>query len=179
MTDPRDPSGPAPGLNPASWVSRLLDAPMRPGTVTWIGLRPSRGRPLLQVPQAELDVAEGLIGDHYRGRINQARQVTLIPTEHIAAIAAYLGLDPIDPATLRRNFVVSGINLRALKGRHFRLGSALCRHTGECSPCSRMEDILGPGGYNAVRGHGGITARIIGNGQVSLGDTIERVDVVE
>lgn len=166
---------PTAALNPGSWVSRLLDAPMRPGTVTWIGLRPHRDQPLLPVARAELDVTDGVVGDHYRSRTNQARQVTLIQSEHIAAIAVYLGLDHIDPASLRRNIVVSGINLRALKGRRFRLGTAICMAIGECHPCSRMEEILGPGGYNAVRGHGGITARIIGNGHVSPGDTIARL----
>jgi MOSC domain-containing protein YiiM len=179
MTDPHDMAQPSGTLNPASWVGRLLDAPMRPGTVTWIGLRPNRSQSLLPVPYAELDVTGGLIGDHYRSRTNQARQVTLIQAEHIAAIAGYLGLDHIDPGMLRRNVVVSGINLLALKGRRFRLGSALCVHTGECHPCSRMEETLGPGGYNAVRGHGGITARIIGNGRISLGDTIARIDTAE
>jgi MOSC domain-containing protein YiiM len=166
-------------LNAASWVSRLLDAPMRPGTVNWIGLRPNRRQPLTPVPHAEFDVSGGLVGDHNRSRTNQARQVTLIQAEDIAAIALYLGLDRIDPGRLRRNIVVSGINLLALKGRRFRLGSALCMATGACHPCSRMEENLGPGGYNAVRGHGGITARIVGNGAVRLGDAIARLDVVE
>ena len=149
---------------------------MRPGAVTWIGLRPGRRQPLTAVPHADLDPDDGLIGDHYQSRTNKARQVTLIQVEHIAATAAYLGSGPIDPNRLRRNIVVSGINLLALKGQRFRLGSALLLATGECHPCSRMEEILGPGGYNAVRGHGGITARIIQAGRVRLGDAITRVD---
>lgn len=149
---------------------------MRPGAVTWIGLRPGRRQPLTAVPHADLDPDDGLIGDHYQSRTNKARQVTLIQVEHIAATAAYLGSGPIDPNRLRRNIVVSGINLLALKGQRFRLGSALLLATGECHPCSRMEEILGPGGYNAVRGHGGITARIIQAGRVRLGDAVTRVD---
>jgi MOSC domain-containing protein YiiM len=149
---------------------------MRPGTVGWIGLRPGRRQPLVVVSHAGLDPEHGLIGDHYRGRTNKARQVTLIQAEHMAAIAAYLGVGPIDPNRLGRNIVVSGINLHALKGRFFVLGSALLLATGECQPCSRMEETFGPGGYNAVRGHGGITARIVRPGQVVLGDAIMRAD---
>jgi MOSC domain-containing protein YiiM len=164
----------APRLNANSPLARLLDAPMRPGTVTWIGLRPARRQHLAAVSRADLDPEHGLIGDHYQSRTNRARQVTLIQAEHLAAIGAYLGQGPVDPERLRRNIVVSGINLHALKGQRFELGSALLLATGECHPCSRMEEILGPGGYNAVRGHGGITARIVEAGHVHLGDPVAR-----
>jgi len=162
--------------DPASPLARLLNAPMRDGVVTWIGLRPVRRQPLVAKPFTDLDPDNGLTDDHYHSRTNQVRQVTLIQAEHIAAIAAYLGTGPIGPHLLRRNIVVSGINLHALKNRHFRLGSAVLAATGECHPCSRMEEILGPGGYNAVRGHGGITARIIRAGRVGLADAIARID---
>ena len=163
-------------LAPGSPLACLLNGPMRPGVVIWIGLRPGRRQPLLPTSQARLDSTDGLVGDHYRSRTNRARQVTVIQSEHIAAIAACLGLDKIEPDRLRRNIVVSGINLHALKARYFTLGSAVLMATGECHPCSRMEQAFGPGGYNAVRGHGGITARIVRAGHVQLGDPIARFD---
>ncbi len=120
---------------------------------------------------------EGVLGDHYSGR-GGARQVSLISEEGLAAIGAYLGNGPADPALLRRNIVVRGINLMALKGRVFRVGGAVLAYSGECHPCSRMETLLGQGGYNAVRGHGGILARVIEGGSVRLGDTLDRLDDV-
>jgi MOSC domain-containing protein YiiM len=147
---------------------------MRPGRVAWIGLRPGRREPLIAVSCADLTAEDGLIGDHYHGRTNRNRQVTLIQAEHLAAIAAYLDRPPIPFGQLRRNIVVSGINLHALKGQHITLGTALLLATGECHPCSRMEEILGSGGYNAVRGHGGLTAQIVRGGRVCLNDPIAR-----
>lgn len=126
---------------------------------------------MLAIETANLDVERGVIGDRYT-RPAGSRQVTLIQAEHLAAIASHLGRDQILPADLRRNIVTRGINLVALKEKRFRLGSAILETTGECHPCSRMEEILGVGGYNAVRGLGGITARIIQGGSADVGDDL-------
>jgi MOSC domain-containing protein YiiM len=167
----RDRKGP-PLLNPQSPLADLLRGPIRPGVVAWIGIRPERRQAVVPVTTAVLDPGCGVAGDHARGL---TRQVTLMQVEHLTAIAAYLGRESVDPALLRRNVVVRGINLFALKGRTFRMGGAILQATGECHPCSRMEDILGPGGYNAVRGHGGITARVLEGGRIGLGDTLDAV----
>lgn len=162
-------------LNPASPLARLLDAPMRRGRVQWIGVRPARKAPMQVLESAVFDPENGLKLDRYGGRYGQ-RQVTLIEAEGLAAIAAYLGLDNLDPALLRRNIVTAGINLLTLKGARLRLGPVILQVTGECQPCSRMEEILGIGGYNAVRGHGGLTARVIQGGTARVEDVVARVD---
>lgn len=156
-------------------LARLLGGPMAPGRLTWIGLRPERRAPVLAVKEAMLEPGRGLVGDRWRGAATGARQVTLIAEEHLAAIASFLGRDAVPLEALRRNLVIRGVNLLALKGRRFRLGGALLEHSGECHPCSRMEEVLGPGGYNAVRGHGGITARVIEGGMIRLGDVLARL----
>jgi MOSC domain-containing protein YiiM len=155
-------------------LDRLFAAPIRPGVVTWIGLRPARRQPLIPVAEADLDPLTGLAGDHYRSGRDNTRQVTLVGREDLDSIASYLGLDSIGPASLRRNLVTTGINLRALKGNRVRIGSAVLEITGECHPCSRMEETFGPGGYNAVRGHGGMTARVIAAGRCAIGDPVVR-----
>jgi MOSC domain-containing protein YiiM len=73
---------------------------------------------------------------------------------------------------LRRNLAIRGLNLLALKSRTFRIGEAVFQTTGQCHPCSRMEQVLGPGGYNAMRGHGGLTAQIIRSGWIRIGDRL-------
>lgn len=167
---------PSKSPRPDSPLGRLLHAPTRPGEVMWIGLRPARRTPVVLPASAHLVAEKGIDGDRYETRRNGERQVTLIAHEDLAAIASFLGRAEIDPGLLRRNLVTRGINLQILKGRKFRIGDALLEGAGDCAPCSHMEEALGPGGYNAVRGHGGVTARIIESGTVQIGDAIVIVD---
>lgn len=140
----------------------------RPGCLDWIGLRPSRRAELQSVAQAELAEA-GLTGDH--GRAGK-RAVTLIQAEYLPVIAALAGHDSIAPETLRRNVVISGLNLQAFRDVPLRIGQAVVQITVPCAPCSRMEAALGPGGYNAMRGHGGWCARVLTPGAIRLGDRV-------
>ena len=113
----------------------------------------------------------GLEGDHFNGKPGDQRMVTLIQAEHIELVSAIVGKS-VDPALLRRNIVVSGINLLALENKKFQIGDALLEGTKPCPPCLRMEENLGYGGYNAMRGHGGINARVIRSGKISVGDPL-------
>ena len=163
-------------LNPASPLAQLMAVPMRPGVVAWLGVRPARLAPMLSPSVLTLTPGQGVEGDHYSSAAQGTRQVTVIAAEHLAAIGSYLGQGSAPPGLLRRNVVVRGINLGALKARRFRLGGALLECSGECHPCSKMELLLGVGGYNAVRGHGGITARVLEGGEVRLGDLLVPLD---
>ncbi|MBP6597194.1 MAG: MOSC domain-containing protein [Arenimonas sp.] len=149
----------------------------RPGRVQWIGLRPARDVPMQAVDRVLAEAGRGLQGDRYGGGSGK-RSLTLIQAEHLPVIASLSGLAQIQPATLRRNLVVSGLPLMALKGRRFRIGDVLLEGTAPCDPCSRMEAALGPGGYNAMRGHGGLCARILEGGLIQLGDALVPVDGV-
>jgi MOSC domain-containing protein YiiM len=88
-------------------------------------------------------------------------------------VATLLGRESLAPNELRRNLVVSGINLAALKYQQFRIGTAILKGLGSCPPCSRMDENLGPGGYAAMLGHGGITAIVIAEGIIQLGDSVQ------
>ncbi|WP_018410401.1 MOSC domain-containing protein [Methyloversatilis thermotolerans] len=143
-----------------------------PGSVEWIGVRPARMQPLRMLESVNAVESLGLEGDRYASPGGN-RQVTLIQAEHLQTVADLLGLGEVDPGLTRRNIVVRGLNLVALKGKRFRIGEALLEYTGPCDPCSRMESNLGKGGYNAMRGHGGITARVLRGGKIKLGDAVE------
>lgn len=139
-----------------------------PGQVEAILLRPARREPMVRVTRGVLTEA-GLEGD--RSRAGQ-RALTLIQAEHLTVIAALSGRADLDPSILRRNIVVSGLNLAAFRGRRLNLGAVEIELTVPCHPCSRMEEILGPGGYTAMRGHGGMCARVVSGGTIEPGDLV-------
>lgn len=157
-------------LNPDSELAKLMATLPQVGTVQWIGLRPARDEWMNAVESVEAVAEGGLRGDRYKGGSGK-RGITLIQAEHLPAIAALAGRD-VEPALLRRNVVVSGIPLIALKDRQFRIGDVVLEGTESCDPCSRMETALGAGGYNAMRGMGGLCARIVSGGNFRVGDEV-------
>lgn len=154
-----------------SKLQSLIETMPQIGRLTGIAIRPAKRAALVPQEKAALHPEQGLLGDHYSGSSGK-RQVTLIQAEHLRAVASMLGTTEIDPLLSRRNLVVEGINLLAFKNRQFYVGETLLEMTGPCEPCSRMEDNYGPGGYNAMRGHGGICARVIEGGEIRIGDQV-------
>jgi MOSC domain-containing protein YiiM len=156
-------------------IKELLAVMPQVGKLEWIGLRPAPRAPMQVVASVRAEAGRGLIGDRYAESPGTKRQVTLIQAEHLAVIARLSGHVSIPPEWLRRNLLISGINLLALKDRPFRIGAVLLEGTGLCHPCTRMEAVLGPGGYNAMRGHGGITARVLEGSELAIGDELTPV----
>lgn len=156
-------------------VAELLGSLPQIGRVEWIGLSAEPRGVIVPVSEATVRTGTGLDGDHHSPSGRGKRHVTFIQWEHLAVIASLLGRPNVGPELLRRNIAVRGINLLALKDQQFQVGETLLEYTGQCHPCSRMEETFGPGGYNAVRGHGGITARVIEGGLVRVGAEVRPV----
>lgn len=160
-------------------MHELLATMPQQGKVEWIGLRPAKRAALNTVAAVEALENKGLAGDHRSQREGGKRQVTLIQAEHLPMLAALTGHETIPPEWLRRNLLISGINLFALRDRRFAIGEVILEGSGTCPPCSRMEKTLGAGGYNAMRGHGGINARVISGGEIVLGAAVRLLPVAE
>ena len=129
-----------------------------------------RGEPnheLIKIIRANVRTPEETVGDLYAQASCNA-----VGARSLLQVMDEFGRETIDPGLTRRNIVVAGINLLALKGKVFHIGEAVLEYSGECHPCSRMEKNLGQGGYNAMRGHGGITAKVLKSGSISVNDLV-------
>jgi len=154
-------------------LTELQSCHAQSGRLEWLGIRPQHRDDMIELDTAVLLIGQGIEGDHYAGKtVNGERQVTLIQAEHLPVIASLCGLATVYPAQLRRNLMISGINIAVLKDQRFTLGATELEGTGYCHPCSRMEENLGRGGYNAVRNHGGMTARVVTGSRIARDDRL-------
>jgi len=101
------------------------------------------------------------------------RALTLIAAEALAD-GAQSGID-LGAAESRRNVLTRGIDLNALVGERFRVGDVECLGVELCEPCTTLEKLTRPGVIKAYVHRAGLNADILTDGEISVGDAVERV----
>lgn len=129
----------------------------------------------------EVRAGHGVVGDRYAGAAAHRRAaVTLIAAEAVEAVAAELGTGPLDPRATRRNVVLRGVDVDALRGRTIVLdtgGGQVRLHAHRpASPCGWMDVVLAPGAHRALRGRGGVRCEPLSDGVLHLGPGTLRVE---
>lgn len=142
------------------------------GRVEWIGVSSGNRATITPLQEVEILEGKGLTGDYHAKTRWSHRQVTLIQHDHLPEIARLHGTADVTPDKLRRNVAISGIDLSHFMRRRFRIGDVLLEGTGPCDPCNRMDENLGPGGKEAMKDKGGITARVLRGGMIRVGDAV-------
>jgi MOSC domain-containing protein YiiM len=132
--------------------------------------------PMLPVAEANALKDRGLEGDRATA-CRSKRQVTLIQFEHLDSIAMICGKDRVAPELLRRNIVVSGVDLLLLMKQLVSIGAAILEVRGYCAPCNRIEQALGSHGHEAMNGRGGVTGIVRRSGPIRLGDRVHSLGV--
>ena len=84
----------------------------------------------------------------------------------------------IDIELYRRNITISGINLCELIGKQFYVGDVLFEGMAHCNPCTWMNAIIGKGTYREMKGRGGLRAKVLKGGMLSLGKVTLQTDTI-
>ena len=112
----------------------------------------------------------GLEGDRFYGyRPGYKGQVTFFKWETLLAAREKFGAPTLAPSVFRRNVVVEGIDLDQLLARRFTLGGVEFEGTGEARPCHWMNAVVAPGAEDWLMGRGGLRAKVLTDGKLSVG----------
>jgi MOSC domain-containing protein YiiM len=99
-------------------------------------------------------------------------EVTLIESEDLEHIESELGIR-VKSGEHRRNIVTRGIRLEDLRRKRFRIGESTLEYDRPRPPCRHVQDLSGPGMRRALKGRGGICARVVEGGRIRARDQIE------
>lgn len=127
--------------------------------------QPAGENPVIEVPEVECVAGMGLRGDRFFGhKENYKGQITFFAVEVFEDLCRALGVHDKDPGVLRRNAITRGTDLNALVGKEFEVQGIRFEGMAECSPCYWMDRAFAPGAEAALKGRGGLRARILTDG---------------
>jgi MOSC domain-containing protein YiiM len=132
-------------------------------------------RPVEHRQQVEVRAGLGIVGDRYSGRpAHRDASVTVIAAESVEALAAELGTGPLDPLATRRNVVLQGAEVEALRGQLFSLDGIVFAGGRPANPCAWLDLALTPGAHRGLRGRGGVRCAPRSDGVLRLGPAVLR-----
>jgi MOSC domain-containing protein YiiM len=133
--------------------------------------KPPDDYPLVEVARIECVAGHGIRGDRfYDYRDNYKGQITFFSFEIFERLARHFGLTNKSAGALRRNVIVSGIDLNELIGEEFSIQGVRLRGTAHCRPCYWLDQAFAPGTEEFLEGNGGLRAQILTDGAIAVGD---------
>lgn len=126
--------------------------------------------PLVASERIECVAGRGIRGDRFFDyREDYKGQITFFNREVFELLVKEFGLTK-SPGVLRRNVIVSGIDLMKLIGRDFELQGVQFRGSAHCKPCYWMDTAFAAGAEKFLAGRGGLRARILTDGWLTIGE---------
>ena len=147
------------------------------GSVEGIYVAPRGGAKAERVGEVRALEGRGLEGDRYSegtghwSRFGRACEVTIVEAEDLEAMEGAAGVRVMD-GEHRRNVVIRGLDLADLRRKRFRIGEAVFEYQKPCSICRYVERLTEPGMSEALKGRGGICARVVEGRTIRIGDPI-------
>ena len=127
--------------------------------------KPPGENPTTEVPEVRCVPGSGIEGDRFFAfKDDYQGQITFFSHEVYERLGAELNVHDKSPGVFRRNVVCEGVDLNELKGKEFELQGVRFLGGAECTPCYWMDQAFGPGAEKALKGRGGLRARILSSG---------------
>jgi hypothetical protein len=123
--------------------------------------------PTHEVERIECVAGSGIRGDRFFGyRYQYKGQITFFADEVFNELCDSFDVHDKSPAVVRRNVITRGVDLNTLIGTEFEVQGVRFRGTEECRPCYWMDQAFAPGTENFLKGHGGLRAQILTDGEI-------------
>ena len=129
-----------------------------------------------RLDEVECVAGKGLRGDRFFDYKSDFKgQVTFFDQAVADDLRDSLGLASLDFFKTRRNVLTAGIDLDRLIGKRFSINGVAFKGVEECAPCYWMDEALGPGAEEMLKGRGGLRCRILSDGIIKVG----KVNIIE
>jgi MOSC domain-containing protein YiiM len=130
--------------------------------------QPAGEAPTVALTEADLVAGQGIVGDRFYGFKEDYRgQVTFFDQAMYEDLCSRFQVRDKDAGVFRRNLIVSNIDLNSLIGKEFEIQGVRFRGMAECSPCEWMDQAFCPGAEAALKGHGGLRAKVLSSGRIT------------
>jgi MOSC domain-containing protein YiiM len=124
---------------------------------------------IVEMQEIECVAGHGVRGDRFFDfKDDYKGQITFFASEIFIDVCNQLSAMGKSPGAARRNVVTRGVDLNELIGKRFALQGVQFEGVCECSPCYWMNMAIAPGAEAALRGRGGLRARILTDGKLRV-----------
>ncbi len=129
--------------------------------------KPPGENAIIEVDEIECVAGSGIKGDRFFDyKEDYKGQITFFEIETHRDLCERFSVDDKGPDTFRRNVVVEGQDLNDLIGKEFEIQGVRFLGTEEAKPCFWMDQAFHEGAEEALKGKGGLRAKILEGGQL-------------
>jgi len=124
---------------------------------------------IIEVDEIHCVAGHGIEKDRYFGHKDDFKgQITFFADEVYQDLRTHSSGHEVAPSAFRRNVITRGVDLNELIGKEFEVQGVRFFGTEECRPCYWMNQAFAPGAEEAMRGRGGLRAKIVTDGTLRV-----------